>query len=242
MARPSIFGLLVVCLSLNLSLCQNCERRFLVEPGQLANSPLNCNTVIGGIVVLKCKIELIDQMQYQIGWYHSKYEARAGEKGTRLENDVAGYRIVHVTGNGTVMSTLKIVPFEADLHSGFYWCEIFNLTFPTSGVINPSQVVSITVPSSSDQLEQCVRFYFNLFVTTMRCALGPIGNVDIVVGVEFTNFITTTPTLPSSDVTTEKSSSANMIRMALIWFSVGSVTFILIMLAFILCSVAIAKC
>lgn len=245
MAR--LFGLLVVCLSLKLSHFQNCELRFLAEPVQFADSPLKCGTIIGETVVMMCEIEQMDTMQYQIGWHFSKSETGAGKStgNTKLGNYVAGHKIVHMTGNQAVISILIIEPFEANLHGGFYWCEMFNLTFPTSGVINPSQIVGITAPFSSNQLE-CGRFDFNMFGTTARCALGPVGNIDIVVGVEFTNITTNSPsTTPTSSTqrggADVKTSPENVVRTAITWFSVGAVTLILIMVAIILCSVAIAK-
>lgn len=263
-------GLLIFCLlvSFKWSHCQ-CDRQFLTEPDMIADSPLTCN-IVGGTVVLKCEIE---DMEYQIGWYFHKNEANAGMStvATKLESTVNGYIIALSTGMEQTRSQLTIDGFNPDAHSGFYWCEIFDVAFSTSGNINPSQVVHISAPFTLDQLAKCSRSSFDMFDATTRCALGPKDTVNIIIGVEFTNITTTVPptTIPTTekpntttttttteDATTEDAttteepittdgsddSTRSVTRTAIIWFSVGAVALVLIVLAIILCAVAIAKC
>lgn len=284
MARSLIFGLLVLLFWLKLALCVDCERDFMVEPAQLADSPLDCN-IIGKDVTLRCSIQ---GTGYQISWYYSNSSTGVGDSSSasanKIQNDNGVFSInPGFSGSGSsrsVTSDLILRAFNPNTHSGFYWSEMTEVTFPTSFSFMPSQVLHITAPFTLDQLKQCGERSLELYGSSSRCAVGRGAVVVLVpvIGVEFTNISTTTtspPTTPTSppttptpspitndttnttenmmtDVTstdkmdlttTDLSSSSNsVVRTAVIWFSVGAVALVLIVIAIILCSVAIARC
>ena len=248
------FGLLV---SLKWSICQECERKYILEPGQFVDSPLTCN-IIGKSVILKCEIS---GMQFKIFWFFNKTEPNSDLKGRKL-TDGPNFQIISLTGD-TTKSTLTISSFNPAIHSGFYWCKMLEVTLATNNAINPSQVVSITAPFTSDQLENCSRPSFDFFVNSTRCALGALASINRAIGVEYTNIsTTTTPAPPTTDATTiitdattiitdastvigpeitTSSSSGSVARTAIIWFSVGAVALVLIVVVIILCAVAISR-
>ena len=250
----ALFGVLVLSLLLKLALCQRCERRFLMEPGNIENSPPNCN-ITGENLLIKCEI---DQMNNDISWHFSI----TGKSTTNIQltNDVTGYSIAPVvtSSSGGIISTLTITNFNPNIHSGFYWCE-------TPGSLNANQVISITVPFSLNQL--CSKSIFDFLFIPMRCTLG-ISNINSAV-VDPTgdsplpqdpsqtltppsqqvtsntlppSLNVEDPSIPVSGVATVEPCEENSLKMNLIWSSIGVLIGAVIMFVIGLCLVAIIKC
>ena len=237
-----------------------CRYEFKRSLSALANSPLECN-ILGRQVVFECAITVAGGVN--IYWYFTRDVSEAGQSaGNRIPNHPSTTR-----GSSDAVSRLTIDNFNGS-HNGYYWCERDPPIDQTSCAILPSLVVSINANYTLDELAQCTETEFNFFGPSTRCADGhtSLRDVNVVKGVEFrnitivttntnenstsattdnftnvTNATETITTILEMEVSTEGAGGSNVVRTAVIWFSVGAVALILIVVAIILCAVAIAK-
>ena len=161
----------------------------------------------------------------------------------------------HDTHSGFYWCTIFNIAFSTP--STIFSSRVVNITAPT-----PSEAL--------EQCENA-EFQFSGTTTrcALGDVTSNTMRIDIVDGVEYTQITTMAPTTPAPttpapttpapttpapttqaptvppSITTEVSATAptsNVVRTAIIWFSVGAVVLILLVVAIILCSVAIAKC
>ena len=196
-------------LTVILRLSQQCDRMFITEPSVSATSPLTCN-IIGKNVRLQCAIQ---GLQYQITWYFTTDITQAGlSSANQVMDNTNNRRVLSVTNTGSIESTLVFNSFDSAIHSGYYWCQANAVSFPTSGVLNPSRILLIA-PPSLPELEACTSSPVDFFAAAAsgRCAIGPIEGI-LLINITFTNVISisttmiqepdTTTMIPEPDTTT----------------------------------------
>ena len=186
-------------LTVILRFSQQCDRMFITEPSVSATSPLTCN-IIGKNVRLQCAIQ---GLQYQITWYFTTDITQAGlSSANQVMDNTNNRRVSSVTNTGSIESTLVLNSFNSAIHSGYYWCQANEVSFSTSGVLNPSRILLIA-PPSLPELEACTSSQVDFFAATAseRCAIGPIEGI-LLINITFTNVISIT-TVPSTTIIRE---------------------------------------
>ena len=236
--------------------CQ-CRRRFAVEPRPGTN-PLGCN-VLEAMITFTCTI---DGTSVTIRWGFTTNSEEAGM--SKHELDPANDRYIFTTDFDvdSASAFLAIREFDSS-YNGFYWCVVTNVGIEVgAGSPNPSHVLNLTAQHSTDELPPCEEVV-EFAGTGERCAWGPQDSVlAIIETVEFTNetLPTTTteaPTTVTTETTTEEMTTTteekteeateaggndDVVRTAIIWFSVGAAVLILLVIGVILCIVAMVKC
>lgn len=248
----------LVSLQALLVQCQ-CIRDFTVEP-RPGTTPLGCN-VLEARITLTC---IVDGTGVTLAW---GFTTNSEEAGMSQHEIMQGDNRFSITGRVQVDATSTVLTIQEfdNTHNGFYWCVVTEVASGVgAGSPNPSRVLNLTAQHSTAELPPCEEVVeFALARTGERCAWGPQDSeLAIIETVEFTNetLPTTTTEAPTTVTTetttdemtttteeetekaTEAGGSDDVVRTAIIWFSVGAAVLILLVIGVILCIVAMVKC
>ena len=179
MAKLSIVILPVLVLSLFFKPSYTqCERRFEMEPA-VSDSPASTCNIRNRTVSLTCQVE---GQGFIIAWFRTKDRSEAGMDmdTNKLADDNVKYNIRAITtsSNDAINSVLSIMSFSPE-DAGYYWCEMTQISNPTSAIPNPSHVIHLVATFAFNPMTCST---IDLSTTTeLRCAYGDYDmNVEIV--------------------------------------------------------------
>ena len=212
MAKLSIIILPVLVLSLFFKPSYTqCERRFEMEPAVSDDSALTCN-IRGRTVSLTCQVE---GQGFIIAWFRTTDQSEAGMNinTNKLADDNVKYNIRTSTtsNNDAINSVLSIMSFSPE-DAGYYWCEMTQISNPTSAIPNPSHVIHLVATFAFNPMT-CSTIDLSAMTTTeLRCAYGDNMNVEIVsLSLLFNDStLTPTPTTITEMITTTEEPTATV--------------------------------
>ena len=164
-----------------------------MEPA-VSDSPASTCNIRGRTVSLTCQVE---GQGFIIAWFRTKDRSEAGMNinTNKLADDNVKYNIRASTtsSNDAINSVLSIMSFSPE-DAGYYWCEMTEISNPTSAIPNPSHVIHLVATFAFNPMTCSTIDLSAMTMTELRCAYGDNMNVDIVSLSLLFNDSTLTPT------------------------------------------------